>query len=257
MDTMTVEVEIVEETDRDLSNSMLVLGLPGEGLTGNIAAAFLAETFEMEKLLEVHSRAVPPLALVDEGQVTSPLTGYLSPMKCGPDGECDQLVVIPSYAPLDPKHLHSISTSLLDWVEEKEIDLVVVLLGLKREALDPEGIKVYAAASTGELDEVLQDVKARVLTGSLSGLGAKLILDAKRRGQGLITFLAETHGEYPDARAAARLLESVQPLVPRLEIDPEPLFKTASAIEERARESLDKHKESMSRLKEEAEHFYE
>lgn len=44
--------------------------------------------------------------------------------------------------------------------------------------------------------------------------------------------------EYPDTRAAARILEVVNKMLPEIEIDPEPLYKEAEMIEQQLKKFL-------------------
>src|SRR3990172_1408370 len=61
-----------------------------------------------------------------------------------------------------------------------------------------------------------------------------LIVDKEgggKRDVEVITLLSEAHPDYPDARAAARVIETIDKLLHRTELDAKPLYEEAERIE--------------------------
>ena len=67
--------------------------------------------------------------------------------------------------------------------------------------------------------------------GVISGVAGVLLNEGKRRGFNVISLLAETRTDYPDARAAAKVIEAIDEAVLNIGIDVEPLYKEAEDIE--------------------------
>ncbi len=59
-----------------------------------------------------------------------------------------------------------------------------------------------------------------------------LLNEGRRRGFDVLTFLAEANPEYPDARAAARIIETINHILLHSSLDPEPLIHEAERIEQ-------------------------
>ena len=57
--------------------------------------------------------------------------------------------------------------------------------------------------------------------------------EGKRRNFDVISILAEARPNYPDARAAAKVIESIDRILLKVDIDVKPLYKEAEGIEAR------------------------
>jgi uncharacterized protein len=67
--------------------------------------------------------------------------------------------------------------------------------------------------------------------GVISGVSGVLLNEGKRRNIEVVCLLAEAHPDYPDARAAAKILETIDSMLLKIDIDPMPLYAQAIAIE--------------------------
>ncbi len=56
--------------------------------------------------------------------------------------------------------------------------------------------------------------------------------EGRRRGFDVLTFLAEAQSDYPDARAAAKVIETINRILLRTPLDPVPLYAEAERIEQ-------------------------
>jgi predicted ATP-grasp superfamily ATP-dependent carboligase len=65
----------------------------------------------------------------------------------------------------------------------------------------------------------------------------------------VLTFLAEAQADYPDARAAAKVIETINPLVPMLVLDTKPLREKARQIEAEVRKNLAQQQQSMTSMR--------
>ncbi len=253
---MSADIRIVDQAEMDLSAALTVVGFPGIGLVGSIAANFLISTLKLERIASIISPDFPPMAVLKDGRVSSPARIHAAPMVCGADGKCNQLAVVMSDFPPRTEVLYDLSEALLSWCLEKEVVEVMVLEGLIR----PEAAtdtQVHGAANNQQaLDRLGQMGVKSMGEGILSGLSGLLSYLGEAKGLKVTCLLAETTKEYPDARSAAKLLEVLDPLVPQIKIDPKPLYRQAEVIEGQLKNSLKKHEESIADIAERSKIMY-
>ncbi|MFQ5838165.1 MAG: proteasome assembly chaperone family protein [Thermoplasmata archaeon] len=253
---MTDSVGITDHKEMDLSTALVVVGFPGSGLVGSIATNFLVHAFKMDRIASILSREFPPMAVLEAGRVMSPARIHAAPMVCGVDGRCNQLAVVLSEVIPKAETLYDLSEALLSWCLEKRVVEMVVLEGFVR----PKGASdtfVYGVGNSDSTLKRLTSLKVKPLgEGVLSGLPGLLTYLGETRGLDVTCLLAETSKEYPDARSAAKLLETLDPFVPQIKIDPEPLYKKAEVIEGNLKASLNRHKENIADIAERSKIMY-
>jgi predicted ATP-grasp superfamily ATP-dependent carboligase len=69
------------------------------------------------------------------------------------------------------------------------------------------------------------------------------------RATPVLCLVAQAHKDHPDARAAAKVIETIKPLVPLLVLDTKPLREKAREIEGEVRRTLQQTRESMSSMR--------
>ena len=72
--------------------------------------------------------------------------------------------------------------------------------------------------------------------GVISGVAGVLLNEGRKRDFDVLTLLAEAHPDFPDAKAAALVLEAIDDLLLGIDFDAKPLFEEAQRIEEHIRE---------------------
>ena len=93
-------------------------------------------------------------------------------------------------------------------------------------------LDIYGIASTSEARKFLEGGSTIPFSeGVISGVAGVLLNEGKRRSFNVISLLAETRTEYPDARAAARVIEAIDETILNIGIDVGPLYKEAESIE--------------------------
>lgn len=253
---MTSSIRIVDHKEMDLSAALFVVGFPGVGLVGSIATNFLVSTLSLERIASVISRDFPPMGVLKDGRISSPVRIHAAPMVCGVDDKCDQLAAVTSEVTPKAEVLHDLSETLLSWCLEKKVQEIVVLEGFAR----PGGVKeenVYGAANSDAALERLKKLNVQPLVeGILTGLPGLLSYLGEPLGIDVTCLLAETVRDYPDARSAAKLLEALDPFVPQIKIDPKPLFQRAESIETHLKNYLETHKENIQDIAERSRIMY-
>ena len=96
---------------------------------------------------------------------------------------------------------------------------------------------VYGVGSTESAREMLLSHDINTFSeGVITGVAGVLLNEGKRRDFDVISLLAEAHPDYPDARAAAKIIETINKMLLHVEIDAEPLYKEAENVEGQIKE---------------------
>ncbi len=225
-------LSIVTWEPLDLSKALVVVGFPGLGLVGGIAAGYLVDSLPLKEVAYIISPAFPPTAIVDNGISASPVRVFLGDVVCGPDGSCEQLCVILSFVAPPPRVTTALAHSLVLWAKAHSARQMVWFEGVKAEGLPVGEPRVTGVASDEAGRKMLEMLNIpRSPDGVLVGVGAVATSVARIQSQPALCFFAETREDFPDARAAARLLETLQPIIPLVRIDEKPLVEHAEALE--------------------------
>jgi len=67
--------------------------------------------------------------------------------------------------------------------------------------------------------------------GVITGVAGVLLNEGRRRDFDVITLLSEARPDFPDARAAAKVIETIDRLLPHTPLDARPLYEEAERIE--------------------------
>lgn len=236
---MDNDILIHERKETNLENGMLIIGFPTIGLVGPIAAHHLISSMKLEHIGSVYSRYFQPTAVIHNFVPTPPVNIFAGEEKCGPDETCDQLIVVVSEFLPPPTVLKPLGDALIEWSEEKGITLITVLEGMMKAEAD-EKLDAFGVGSTKHARTVLEKYDINQLeSGMVSGISGVMLYEGERVKKDVVCLLAETHIDYPDARAAAVVLGSLNHLIPQMKIDPEPLLEQAEKIEAKIKEAIE------------------
>ncbi|HEV2165410.1 MAG TPA: PAC2 family protein [Thermoplasmata archaeon] len=247
--TMSADsVRIYEVKRVDVEGAIVIDGFPSVGLVSSIVANYLIDTLDMEQIGIVESPSFPTVSLVRDGNPQHPVRIYAGRPPSDRTGRvADKIVAFVSEFHPPPNIIHPLATTILDWVQEQRCGLVVSPEGLVVEPTPhapPRGasrgeppklsdVKIYGVASTRRARELYIEPNMRLFTeGVITGIAGVLLNEGRRRGFDVLTFLAEAQADYPDARAAARVIESINSILLRTPLDPVPLYHEAERIEQ-------------------------
>jgi len=143
--------------------------------------------------------------------------------------------------------LNLLGRVLLDWAEAKGIQLVVAIEGqpIDREVQGDARVVAMANRAAAPL---LEKYAFQAANGVVTGLAGGILLGAIGRVTPVLCLVAQAHKDYPDARAAAKVIETINPLVPLLVLDTGPLREKAKQIESEVRKTLQQTRESISSM---------
>jgi uncharacterized protein len=238
------EVRIYEVKRTDLEGAVIIDGFPSVGLVSSIVANYLIDALHMEQVGIVDSPAFPTVSLIREGEPQHPVRIYAGqPPGRRPGGTGPEKVVafISEFQP-PPQVVSALGNAMLSWAQEQRCSLLISPEGLVIER--PEGdrtrppngppqVRVYGVASTRRARELYIEPNVTPFQeGVITGVAGVLLNEGRRRGFDVLTFLAEAHPDYPDARAAAKVIETIDHVLLQTIIDPVPLYNEAERIEQ-------------------------
>jgi uncharacterized protein len=236
------EVRIYEVKRTDLTDAVVIDGFPSVGLVSSIVANYLIDALHMEQIGIVDSPAFPTVSLVRDGEPQHPVRIYMGQSPVRRPGMTPQKVVafISEFQP-PANVVTNLAHAVLDWAQEQRCALLVSPEGLVIERSEEEGhephgpptVRVYGVASSKRARELfIEPNVASFQEGVVTGVAGVLLNEGRRRGFEVLTFLAEAHPDYPDARAAAKVIETIDHVLLGTIIDPGPLYTEAERIEQ-------------------------
>jgi len=255
----TGDIRIFELKKTNLRGATVIDGFPSIGLVSSIVANYLVNALELEQIGIMDSNFFPSISLIRKAQPLNTVRIYASERVTGHDqDEVDQIVVFISEFQPPPNLIRPIASAILDWIQEQRCSMLISPEGLVIERGDEEGgegespfgasmsaedmeangaeghaVELFGVGSTDSARKLLEDHHINLFQeGVITGVAGVLLNEGKRRDFNVISLLAEAHSNYPDARAAAKIIEVLDRLVLNIHIDPKPLYKEAEQIEQ-------------------------
>ena len=231
------EVEIDEIHRIDLEGATIVDGFPSVGLVSSIATNYLVKLLGMREIGVMDSDGFPHVTLVREAVPLSPVRIYAGERT----SKGELLVAFVSEFQSPPDLIRPISKALIDWAIERRCKMIISPEGL---VVDP-GLKekaelsemVFGIGSTEHARELLNRNHFQTFDeGVITGVAGMLLIEGLAKDFDVITLLAEAHPDFPDARAAALVLEAMDDLILGMNFDAKPLFEEAQRIEARLKD---------------------
>ncbi len=218
-------VDIYETKTIDLRDGVILNGFPSVGLVSSIVANYVIDSLRLEQVGIVDSDYFPNVALVRSGEPLSPVRIYGGNLK-----DDVKIAVFISEFQMPVQISRPLASLILDWMDEKRAAMVVTPEGLIAE--EKNDVKVYGVGSTGYATRKIPKYVKKFEEGVISGVSGVLLTEGKKRGRDVIALLAEAHPDYPDARAAGKIVEVLNDMLRDVKIDPKPLYEEAKRIED-------------------------
>jgi uncharacterized protein len=252
------EIEIFENKDVDLSNSMLIVAFPTVGLISSIVGHYIIDTLKLEEVGSVISRHFSPTAIIHKSKPSPPVRIYAGKKICGPNGKCEQITVIISEFMPPLEIIKPLSDKILEWSKEKNCKIITTLEGTHAIGdRDEKKVNVLGIGSNNKMNKILKENKIKqTKEGMITGVTGVLLYSGVLLDRDVVCLLAEAHSSYPDSRAAAALLEKLDIMLPLIKIDPTPLYKEAEKIEENIKRFMQQSKPTAPVLSTTPTHMY-
>lgn len=244
-------VTVHELEPLDMTSGMLLECFPTIGLVSTIAASYLVSQLKLKLVGTITAPWLPPVAVVYEGRPLPPVRIYAGEKVCGIDGNCDQVFVLMSEFPTPDLGVFPLADALLEWAHSRGCREIVSLEGLPAESPAPESApermpmpkgraKIWGVASTERTRKMLEREKVETMgAGVITGISGVLLWLSAERQVDTVCLLAEAFKEFPDARAAAELVRTVDNMLKMIEVDLGPLMKQAEELESQIKRAVE------------------
>ncbi|KYK31873.1 MAG: proteasome assembly chaperone family protein [Theionarchaea archaeon] len=215
--------EIVEKKPINLEGGTAIEAFPGVGLVGHIAGSYMISALDMELAGHISAENLPPLSIVYKGSIIPPLRIYTH----------DTTTLFIADIPIPSDSVYDITKEIAAFLKKKRARMSISLAGI---GIGKQGENVFAAATE---EKLLEEIKVEALEiGSIVGASGSLLLECKRLHIPGVGLLAETVGNVPDPRAAAKLVEEIGRIL-NLKIDVQPLLEEAEGVEEKLEQMIE------------------
>ena len=214
---------------------------PSAGLATIVAGHYMVRVLSLPRIGRFESPEVPPIAVVQSGEVNPTIRVY---------GRPDMALVLSEFPPT-PGQASAAAKTILDNAERRKARAVICLEGVvphpeaaesedPEVALAPSDEQVWVAYSRKDpaFTKGFEAANARTLEeGVIGGVSGALLVQGLSRSVPVAALLvsARVAEGLPDNRAAAALIETLDRLLPELKIDTGPLRAQAEQIEKALR----------------------
>ncbi len=239
--------------DLNAAGALVVSCFPSIGFVSSIVAHYLVDKLDLKLVGGVRHPKLPPVCLVQDGNPLPPMRFYSGEPICNME-QCDKVVLIASEIQVVPELNLPLADSLLEWCVESGVGATILIdsyaqgIGQQHSIFDDDETEesMLGIGSTEASHKTLAGLGVPLLKqGVVGGITGVMMGESRRRDIDVMAILAESDGEIggslPDARAAARIIECLDELLPAVHLDPEPLLAEAQRIEGEIREMMAVH----------------
>ncbi|MEE8403265.1 MAG: PAC2 family protein, partial [Candidatus Hydrothermarchaeaceae archaeon] len=214
---------VYEWKPMDVRGMTVVNGFPGAGLVSTITANYLIGALKLEQWGAIDSDDFPPVSMIYDKKPKFPARIYAH--------EKNRVAVILSEFTPPPHLVRPISDMMLNWAKEHECGCIISpeVIHVKAEK---EELEVFGVGSTDNAREELKKRGIRQFSqGMISGISGILLNEGRMRDFDVFAMVAQARPGIPDARATAKVIETIIKLVPSIEVDVAPLYEEAERVE--------------------------
>jgi uncharacterized protein (TIGR00162 family) len=203
------DVVTVYKEKPELSNPIMIEGLPGVGNVGKLAAEHLVDQLKAVKFLEIFSKFFPPQVLVSDSGVIKLVSNEMYYVK-RPDAKNDLVILIGDYQGLTSDGQYELSDRTLQIAKELGVGMTYTLGGYGLGKLI-ERPRVLGAVTDDALVEEMKQFGVTFSKGEpgsgIVGASGLLLGLGKIMGMRSVCLMGETSGYFVDPKAAQAVLE--------------------------------------------------
>jgi uncharacterized protein (TIGR00162 family) len=225
------ELDIEVVAGAELTDPVLIEGLPGVGHVGKLAAEHLLEELDGTEVRRIYSEQFPPQVEVDDDGVAELTHAEFHAVET--EGR-DLIVLTGDHQAQSNEGHYRLTDAFLDIADEFDVEDVYALGGVPTGELIEE-YDVLGAATTEDLVTDLEDVGVEFRedepAGGIVGVSGLLLGLGERRGLDAACLMGETSGYLVDPKSAQAVLEVLQERL-GFEVDFADLEERADEMEE-------------------------
>ena len=122
---------------KKVSEKILLLGFPGNGLIGTFTISYLISHLQMKLVGDVSHPDLPPTLFIENGEVLGPIRIYRR----------ENLYAIISDIPIFPEIASDFVISIAEFCRRNKINKVIVPSGVDTQSADSKDIKTYGLST--------------------------------------------------------------------------------------------------------------
>jgi hypothetical protein len=194
--------------DVDLTDPIMVEGLPGVGHVGKLVADHMVEELHAEKIIEIYSPHFPPQVMVKEDGTIKQVKNEIYARR-GQNGEPDLLIIIGDYQSATNEGHYELTSIFLDIAESYKVRRIYALGGYGTGQFVDKSSVMGAATSI----ELVEEMKTQGVLfqenepgGGIIGVSGLLLGLGALRGLDVICLMGVTSGYLVDPKAASEVL---------------------------------------------------
>mgnify|MGYP003730093139 CR=1 FL=1 len=225
--------------DVNTENALVVACFPSIGMVSSVVAHFLIDHLDLEFVGAVVDNRLPVITLINDGEPLPVIRAYAGKPQCTIEG-CDQVILLMSELVIPEPLINDIVWAMFEWSRENNIVAGVVIDAFAKEGMkgslngsepsieyeDTEGIDVVGIGANQKVRDMLKSMDITLLNqGVIKGINAAILSEARRRGLDLMSIMVEADPRWPDARAAATLIETLNKVLPTIDLPHQPLLE--------------------------------
>jgi len=244
--------KIIELEKPRLKNPIFIVGLPGIGNVGRIAAGYLVEELKAKKFAELYSSHFMPFVLLHENSVIHVLKNEFYYWKAKGKEQRDIVLLVGDSQSIDPEGHYEIVNSVLEYVEKIGVKEIFALAGLSI-GEQKEKPKVVGAVGEPEMIKKYEkfgiDFKSVERIGTIVGASGLFIGLGKTMGIKGMCLLGETVGFpiIPDPKSAEAVLTVLVKIL-KIKIDTTKLGKKIKEMEELIKKVEDVQRKALGQM---------
>jgi uncharacterized protein len=207
-----------------LRGATIINGFPTVGLVSTITANYLIGALKLDQIGALDSDAFPPVSMIYASKPKFPARIYA-------DEESKVVVFLSEFTSM-PDLVRPIAWTFFSWAKEHECRRIVApeVFFVKKEI--GQDLGVYGVGNTDRAREEIKKLRIKQLvTGMVTGISGVLLNEGRRINFDVISLIATVRPDMSEARAAAKVIEVIDELIPTIKIDVEPLYEEAEKIE--------------------------
>lgn len=194
--------------DVDLTDPIMIEGLPGVGHVGKLVADHMVEELHAEKIIEIYSPHFPPQVMVKEDGTIKQVKNEIYARR-GQNGEPDLLIIIGDYQSATNEGHYELTSIFLDIAESYKVRRIYALGGYGTGQFVDKSSVMGAATSI----ELVEEMKTQGVLfqenepgGGIIGVSGLLLGLGALRGLDAICLMGVTSGYLVDPKAASEVL---------------------------------------------------
>ncbi len=206
----------------NLNRPTIIVGFPGTGLVGSVAAAHMVDALKLDFGGYIASDEFAPLAAIHDYTPMPPARFHYS--------EKYNIILILSEMSVPLSLASQLADAIFEFAKSAKAQRIISVGGI---SLKEGKNEVYVIASQKSLTKDITDKKVAkpIREGATTGVTGLLLTKGVLNNFPVITLLAESSEEYLDADAASRVLRALSKLL-RVEINTARLDKEAKGTKE-------------------------